>query len=97
MKTPAPLQFGFQRPVPVVLQTEASECALACVAMLVSYHGLETDLWSLRQTHSVSTRGTTLDQMAHLASGLGFATRAVRVRRTPRARRGNSCRRNRTS
>lgn len=73
------LQFGFARPVPVILQTEASECALACVAMLVGFHGLDSDLWSLRQNHATSMRGTSLDQLGRIASALGFATRAVRL------------------
>jgi ATP-binding cassette subfamily B protein RaxB len=73
------LQFGFKRPVPVVLQTEALECGLACVAMLVGYHGLDTDLWTLRQNHSVSLHGTTLKQITHIASALGFASRAVKL------------------
>lgn len=73
------LQFGFSRPVPVILQTEASECALACAAMLVSYHGLDTDLWSLRQNHTASMRGTSLDQLGRIASALGFATRAIKL------------------
>lgn len=89
------LQFGFSRPVPVILQTEASECALACAAMLVSYHGLDTDLWSLRQNHTASMRGTSLDQLGrntYEPSGIDFSDsgitgRAARTSRTSRTAR----------
>ncbi|MCA3222259.1 MAG: hypothetical protein ING40_05535 [Burkholderiales bacterium] len=33
----------------VLLQAEASECALACLAMIASAHGLHTDLADLRR------------------------------------------------
>jgi ATP-binding cassette, subfamily B, bacterial CvaB/MchF/RaxB len=79
MKFTQTLQFGFHRPVPLVLQSEASECALACIAMLAGYHGLETDLWTIRRDHSVSLRGTTLNQVMDIATGMGLATRAVRL------------------
>ena len=35
--------------VPLILQTEAAECGLACLAMVASAHGHRTDLATLRQ------------------------------------------------
>ena len=43
------LDFVFPREVPIVLQSEAAECGLACLAMVASYHGLKTDLNTIRQ------------------------------------------------
>ena len=37
-----------RRRVPLVLQTEAAECGLACLAMVAGAHGLDTDLPALR-------------------------------------------------
>ncbi|MBW8140139.1 hypothetical protein JBO09_28025, partial [Pseudomonas sp. PAMC 26818] len=31
------LQFGWRRRLPMLLQTEATECGLACLAMIASY------------------------------------------------------------
>ena len=32
------------RRVPMILQSEAPECGIACVAMVASFHGFRTDL-----------------------------------------------------
>ena len=32
------LNLGFANRLPMVLQTEASECGLACLAMIASHH-----------------------------------------------------------
>jgi len=34
----------FGRRVPMILQSEAPACGIACVAKIASYHGLRTDL-----------------------------------------------------
>ena len=57
--------FGLQR-VPVVLQTEAAECALACLAMVASAHGHRTDLPTLRQRFSLSLKGATMADLCLL-------------------------------
>ena len=36
------------RSLPVILQTEATECGLACLGMVAGYHGRRTDLAQLR-------------------------------------------------
>ena len=46
--------------LPLMLQTEAAECGLACLAMVAGAHGLDTDLPSLRQRFELSSRGATL-------------------------------------
>lgn len=60
------------------LQSEAAECGLACLAMLVTHHGLQTDLRELRRRFPVSLKGATLAQIMRHAGQLRFATRALR-------------------
>ena len=55
----------FGRRVPVILQSEAPECGIACVAMIASFHGFMTDLVAMRQRMSVSMKGTTLIETVH--------------------------------
>ena len=40
----AHLPAAFGRSLPVILQTEATECGLACLGMVSGYHGRRTDL-----------------------------------------------------
>ena len=71
--------FHTAKRVPVILQSEAAECGLACVAMIAQYYGDKRDLNTLRQTMSVSLRGTTLKDVMGIASDLGFQTRAIKI------------------
>ena len=43
----------------VIIQSEASECALASLAMVCSAHGLQVDLADLRRRFAVSIKGAT--------------------------------------
>src|SRR5688572_5203123 len=70
--------FGRRR-TPLVLQTEAAECGLACLAMLAGRYGYNVDLPALRQRYSISLRGTTLHDLVGLASDMGLACRALRA------------------
>ncbi len=45
------LRFGWGRRLPVTLQSEAAECGLACLAMIASYHGQNSDPSMLRRRH----------------------------------------------
>jgi ATP-binding cassette, subfamily B, bacterial CvaB/MchF/RaxB len=47
-----------RRRIPVVLQTEAAECGLACLAMIAGRYGHRVDLPALRQRYNLSLRGT---------------------------------------
>ena len=62
----------------IQLQSEAAECGLACLAMLITHHGLRTDLRDLRRRFSVSLKGGTLAQIMRHAGQLRFAARALR-------------------
>ncbi len=73
------LQFVGGRRTPLVLQTEAAECGLACLAMVAGTHGFEIDLAQLRRSYPVSARGTTLAHLTQLAHQLKLSTRALKV------------------
>ncbi len=72
------LRFGFRRSVPAIMQSEASECGLACLAMVLGFHGQATDLASLRRRAHLSLRGTTLADLMTLSHRFGLESRAVR-------------------
>ena len=65
--------------VPLVLQTEAAECGLACLAMVVGAHGLDTDLRHLRQRFRVSMKGATAADLVDMGAALGLLPRALRA------------------
>lgn len=65
--------------LPMVMQTEAAECALACLTMVAGYHGHHADLAGMRRRFSTSLKGATLSRVIHIAHSLGLATRALRA------------------
>jgi ATP-binding cassette, subfamily B, bacterial CvaB/MchF/RaxB len=73
------LFFGLGRRLPVILQTEAAECGLACLAMVLSHHGVVTDLAALRTRHSVSLTGMTLSTLTAIAQKEALGTRGLRL------------------
>ncbi|MGE8210284.1 MAG: peptidase domain-containing ABC transporter [Stenotrophomonas rhizophila] len=73
------LRFGSRRSVPVVLQTEAAECGLACIAMMAGYHGVKHEMISLRAKFPGSLRGMRLNHLVEIAGTLGLAARPVKL------------------
>src|ERR1700693_554266 len=69
----------FGRRVPMILQSEAPECGIACVAMIASYHGLRTDLSAMRMRLSPSMKGVTLQHIAAIADALKMSFRGVQA------------------
>lgn len=74
-----PLQFGWGRHLPMILQTEATECALACLTMIASYHGHDVDLAGLRRRFPTSLKGSNLAQLMSMASALHMSGRPLRL------------------
>ncbi|MHB8386233.1 peptidase domain-containing ABC transporter [Metallibacterium sp.] len=75
-----PLNFSCSnRRLPVILQSEAAECGLACLAMVANYHGFETDLAALRRRFSLSLKGATLNRLIEMAQALGLQGRPLRL------------------
>jgi ATP-binding cassette subfamily B protein RaxB len=74
-----PLKFSATRRLPVIRQTEAAECGLACLAMIGAYYGNETSLSGLRLKHAVSLKGATLKSLIGIADKLNLNSRPLRV------------------
>lgn len=62
-----------------LLQTESSECGLACLAMIASHYGFHIDLSDLRRQFSVSLKGATLDQLIRHAAAIQLSGRPLRL------------------
>jgi ATP-binding cassette, subfamily B, bacterial CvaB/MchF/RaxB len=73
------LNFRGRARLPVILQTEAAECGLACLAMIASYFGHRIDIDTLRRRHPVSLKGVTLRSLIEIAQHLKLACRPLRI------------------
>lgn len=73
------IRFSSRRHLPIILQTEIAECALACLAMVAGYHGYEVDLNTLRRSYPVTLRGTNLQTLMQVSEKMGFAGRPLRL------------------
>jgi ATP-binding cassette subfamily B protein RaxB len=65
--------------VPMILQSEAPECGIACLAMVASFYGHRTDLSAMRLRLSPSLKGITLKNVAQIAETMGMTARGVQV------------------
>lgn len=72
------LEFSSRRSVPLLLQTEVSECGLSCLAMISSYHGNKNDISSIRKMNVVGMGGVNLQQMIMFADNLDLSSRALK-------------------
>jgi ATP-binding cassette, subfamily B, bacterial CvaB/MchF/RaxB len=71
--------FGARARLPMIQQSEASECGLACLAMIASYHGRQVDLTGLRHRFAVSLKGMTMRSLLEMAQGLDLCGRGLRL------------------
>ena len=79
MKQGTGVNISWARSLPVILQTEAAECGLACLAMIAGYHGLQTDLSTLRRRFSISLKGITLRGLIDIAKGMHMTGRPLKL------------------
>jgi ATP-binding cassette, subfamily B, bacterial CvaB/MchF/RaxB len=70
---------GKKHHLPIVLQTEAAECGLACMAMVAQYHGHRFSLNDLRRQLPISSKGVTLASVLNMAQALQLEGRAVKL------------------
>lgn len=74
------LQFtGSSNRLPMIRQSESSECGLACLAMVAGYYGFETSLAALRRQYNTSLRGMTLKTIVNIADKMGIMSRGLKV------------------
>src|SRR5579875_80451 len=71
--------FLFRHRLPLIFQTAAAECGLACLAMVANFHGFRIDLATIRQRFCISLRGTTLAHLLQFAGALGLSGRPLRI------------------
>lgn len=62
-----------------ILQSEAAECSLACLATICFHHGYKIDLSTLRRKFPVSLKGTSLKSLIEIASKIGLSARPLRT------------------
>jgi ATP-binding cassette subfamily B protein RaxB len=73
------LHFGWRRRLPVVQQSQAAECGLACVNMVANFYGYHIDMITMRQRFSSSLKGATLADVMLVAHRMGLVGRALRL------------------
>ena len=73
------LNFFQQAKLPLILQSEATECGLACLAMVANFHGKNFDLPSIRRKFVLSLQGLTLMDIMNFAEHLDLTSRPLRV------------------
>ena len=65
--------------LPVVLQTNAADCGVACLAMIAAAHGRRSSLPELRRSIGHGAQGNTVKAIIDLARTLGLRSRALRL------------------
>ncbi len=73
------ITFGFGARLPLQLQTEATECGLACLAMVAGYHGQHNSLAQLRARFPVSLKGATLAGLIKVAGRMDLGSRPLKL------------------
>lgn len=73
------LSLNSKKNVPVILQSEASECGLACLAMIINYYGYKIDLLTLRKKIPISLKGLTLKNLIQISTKMNMVSRPVKV------------------
>ncbi len=73
------LNFKWFNRLPLIRQSQAAECGLACLGMIANYHGHEIDMIILRRQFSTSLKGATLSDVIGIAQQLNMSSRALRV------------------
>lgn len=68
-----------QQRLPLIMQSESSECGLACLVMVLNYYGLRTDLHTVRARRNSSQQGVTLKSLIHLADQEHLSCRPLRL------------------
>ena len=65
--------------VPIIMQQEASECGLACLAMAAQHYGSGISLEELRSRFEVSSRGTSMRDLKQWGDRIGLNARCVEI------------------
>ncbi len=63
----------------MIRQAESSECGLACLAMVLGYHGLNIDISILRKRFRLSSQGASLKSLLAIAERLDLHARPLQL------------------
>jgi len=72
------IEWPWQTRARPMLQSEAAECGLACVAMVAAHYGHKVNIGGLRRRFPISMKGATLAELINVASELELSARALR-------------------
>ncbi|NOH70151.1 peptidase domain-containing ABC transporter [Vibrio pectenicida] len=73
------IEFNPKKHIQPLLQSEAAECGLACLGMILNYYHGDTDIVSLRQQFSLSMKGCTMADILSMAEHVGMVGRGLRA------------------
>ena len=73
------LEYFSNKRLPEILQTESTECGLACLAMVAAFHGFRTSLTEFRTQFNLSLQGSTLLDLMNFAEHLHLSGRPLRI------------------
>lgn len=71
--------FLLRKKTPLILQSESSECGLACLAMISGYFGKNIDITSARKIHTTTNNGMTLQEIITAFEKINMTARAARI------------------
>ncbi|MBU8589141.1 peptidase domain-containing ABC transporter [Priestia megaterium] len=70
-----------KRKAPYIEQMEHSECGLACIAMIVNYHGYQVSLAEVRDQFGASKKGTSLHNLVEISSFYNINAKVFKAER----------------
>lgn len=73
------VKLSFSHRVPVILQSEMSECGLAVIAMISSFYGRQMAMREIRQQYTVARDGMSLFQVIKICEEIGLACRPLQL------------------
>ncbi|MGL4700204.1 MAG: peptidase domain-containing ABC transporter [Raoultella sp.] len=71
------INFSMKNKVPVIIQSESTECGNACLSMICGFYGKDIDLFNFRNRYGSTSQGATLNVLAAIAQKAGLKTRAL--------------------
>ena len=71
--------FAPRHSLPMIFQSETSECGLACIAMISCYLGRKTQLGELREIFNVSAAGASIKDLMTAAKRIGLRCRPLKI------------------